>query len=216
MNTEAIGYVNYEKIPLSEYRAIDWKNASFDKFMGVFWPRGSERGNLHSEEARLIIDACIENNILAVTEIGVMYGTSTRLFGALTARTGGTVRSIDAGMMPSVEQNNILLGFDHVTLIREWSPWFSKMYSGPIDFLLVDGDHSLISALVDYHYFNHFLIRGGIVAFHDMNMPEVSRAVDLIKERDRLTDIGFAGRLLLCRKETDPGELYFQTIARKP
>jgi hypothetical protein len=101
-----------------------------------------------------------------------------------------------------------------VTLIEAWSPWFKSIPVQNIDFLFIDGDHSLMSVIVDYHYFNFFTDIGAVIVFHDVNIPEVMQAIELIKKRDKLKEIGSAGRILAFEKTTKREEKYFQVITR--
>jgi predicted O-methyltransferase YrrM len=207
---------NVDKTYIEEYANTDWKQATPETFLKMYWPRRSEIGAIFSDEALLFVSTLMEEKPKLTVEIGSMYGVSTRLLAALAKRNDAKLITIDAGMAPHVEANLKILNLqDVVTLIKDWVPWLTTRPDYEIDFLFVDGDHSLISILVDYHYFNYYLKKGGLVAFHDMNMKDSQDAVKLILERDRLEHVASVGRLAIYRKVADASEKYFQVIKRK-
>ncbi len=59
-----------------------------------------------------------------------------------------------------------------------------------IDFLLIDTEHSTWDALGEYARWRHYLHGGALVAFHDSNLPNVRRAIDIVHELEgsRITD----------------------------
>jgi predicted O-methyltransferase YrrM len=102
---------------------------------------------------------------------------------------------------------------DCVEIRYEWSPWVNWNPEDKIDFLFIDGDHSFIAAIVDYHYFNYFVNKGGLIGFHDVNIKGVRDAIDTIKERDKIEYLETADRLELYKKSTAINEKYFQLLA---
>ena len=54
-----------------------------------------------------------------------------------------------------------------VCWVRDFSYNVVKDWKKPIDFLFIDGDHSHKACLRDWIEWSPFVIRGGIVAFHD-------------------------------------------------
>lgn len=200
--------------PLEEYKDTDWTQATPETFLKMFWPRGSERGNIHGEEALFFIEYCLAEEPKLIIEIGAMHGVSTRLLGALAKRVKGKLVSIDAGMVSTVEPNLKLLNLsDTVTLVKEWSPWITYKIDKEIDLLFIDGDHSLMSVIVDYHYFNFFLKKNGVVAFDNMDMAPCQKALEIIKQRDPLTQIADPGVVIALRKTSEAGEKYFQLLS---
>lgn len=51
--------------------------------------------------------------------------------------------------------------------IRDFSYNAAKSWNIPIDFLFIDGDHSYDGCLRDWQDWSRFVVRGGVVAFHD-------------------------------------------------
>lgn len=205
-----------DKDPLSNYCNIDWEKADAQTYLKMYWPRNGEMGAIQSDEALFLIELCRELRPENTLEIGTMHGVSTRLLAALAKSYGGRLTSIDGGMSAGVKLNLMTLDlFDRVTLIKEWVPWFLFRPAKEIDLLFIDGDHTLMSIIVDYHYFNYFLKKGGIVIFHDMNLAASQEAVKIIQRRDPLEEIAAVGRMLALRKLTDSYEKYFETMPER-
>ena len=207
---------NVDNTYVSEYKDVDWSKADMETLLKMYWPRRSELGHIHSDKAKLFIEICFEYKPKQMLEIGTMYGVSTRLLAALAKRVGGHLTSIDAGKSPGVDQmlKEVNL-FETVTLVNEWSPWVTPNPTWDLDLLFIDGDHSLIAALTDYHYFNYFVKKGGIIAFDNMEILEVQQAVEIIKKRDPLEEIACMYGIAVFRKLTERGEKYFQVIRNK-
>jgi len=62
--------------------------------------------------------------------------------------------------VPSVNNAN-------VSWLEDYSFNLSKNWQKPIDFLFIDGDHSYNSCLQDWMEWSPFIVKNGIVAFHD-------------------------------------------------
>jgi hypothetical protein len=115
------------------------------------------------------------------------------------------------GVQTKLESMNL---HKNVKLKEGWVPWIKPDFSWDIDFLFIDGDHTYISILVDYHYFNYFVKKGGYIAVHDMNMAESQQAMKHIMKRDKLKHICTVGRLGLYKKTAKREEKYFEIIKR--
>lgn len=204
---------NVDNTYVSEYKDVDWKQADIETFLKMYWPRRSERGFIHSDKAKLFIDLCFEYKPKLILEIGSMAGVSTRLLAALAKRNDGKLISVDAGRTTNVEPDLKSLNLlDTVILVNEWSPWIVPNYDWELDLLFIDGDHSLMSVIADYHYFNYFLKKDGIVTFDNMEIEEVREAVEIIKKRDALEQIASMYGIIVFRKLTERKEKYFQIL----
>jgi predicted O-methyltransferase YrrM len=202
--------------PLVTYTNIDWKSVDDKLMVKMAYPIGSELGGIYSEEALYFILLVKEYKLKTLVEIGTMAGVSTRLFAALASRYDGHVYSIDGNANKDVQLKlDVLKLSKYVDLIPVWSPWLGFIPDWNIDLLFIDGDHSYMSVLVDYHYFNYFANKGAIIAFHDSNIEDIPRAIEEICKRDPLKKIGEAGRLLVYQKLGDRQEKYFQILKRK-
>jgi hypothetical protein len=104
------------------------------------------------------------------------------------------------------------MGLAHfVELIDNWSPWVIPDPAWEIDLLYIDGDHTYIATLVDYHYFNFFVPAGGLIAFHDCLHKPVKAAIEAAGRRDRLKHLETVGNLAVFEKtDTRTRRVYFQ------
>jgi len=67
-------------------------------------------------------------------------------------------------------KNNIAQFGDGITIIPYKG--YSREFVGkmaPVDFLFIDGDHSIEGCLFDFQNFEHLIKPGGYLAFHDFN-----------------------------------------------
>lgn len=111
----------------------------------------------------------------SVVEIGVAEGVSARTLRAAMARDG-TLTLIDpypAGFS-GVSLTRLLArlhvgtrGAPRVRWVRSYSYLAVRNWSDPIDFLLIDGNHSYDACLADFLSWSSYLIVGGRIAFHD-------------------------------------------------
>jgi predicted O-methyltransferase YrrM len=200
--------------PLDIHVGTDWKEADPTDFIKLAYPR-SEVGAIYCDEALFLFKVLELTKPQNIVEIGVYNGTSTRLYAAMTERNGGHVTSFEGNLLLSVPLKLKQLGLDHkVTFVEAWCPWFNTIPVTSTDFIFIDGDHSFMSVIVDYHYFNFFAEEGAIFIFHDVNIPEVLNAINFIRQRDKLAEVGSAGRILAYQKTTPKEEKYFQVIKR--
>ncbi|MHA1816266.1 MAG: class I SAM-dependent methyltransferase [Candidatus Heimdallarchaeaceae archaeon] len=200
--------------PIETYRDVDWSTAGDQKFVEIVFGR-SEVGGIYGNEGLLLAKAYQELNPKFTIEIGRMNGISTRLLAALCKGNGGKMVSFDGLSAKGVQGKLELMNLDkYVTLVEGWVPWIKPDFSWDIDFLFIDGDHTYISILVDYHYFNYFVKKGGYIAIHDMNMKESQEAMQNIMSRDKLEHICSVGRLGIYKKTVEREEKYFEIIKR--
>jgi len=199
---------------LPTYSDVDWKTAGDQPFVEIAFGR-SEVGGIYANEALCLVEAYRELKPKFTVEIGRYNGVSTRVLSACCKAYGGELLSIDGmqsqGVRKKLESMNLN---ENVTLVEGWVPWITPDFSWDIDFLFIDGDHSYMSILVDYQYFNYFVKKGGYIAFHDLNIKESQDAVATILERDPLVQVAKVGRILIFRKESERAEKYFQIVKR--
>lgn len=87
---------------------------------------------------------------------------------------------------------------------------WDKEVKKPINFLLIDGNHSFLSLYKDFFSWVPYLAADAIVAFHDYDPPErggiahfgVKVFIDTLIEKHLLKDISHEYRLLFCRLKT--------------
>jgi len=148
-------------------------------------------------------------------EIGQLHGVSTRLFGLMAKENNGKVVSIDPKPYDHNENDFKMLGVsDYIQTIKESTPWINLKQNWEFDAIFIDGDHSFITVLVDYHCFNYYLKQSGFIAFHDTGIREVSDAIYEIKKRDKIEYLYGIERLQVFRKTALPKETYFQRIRK--
>ncbi len=110
-----------------------------------------------------------------LVEIGVMHGVTTAVLrGAM--REDGVLTAIDphpAGRLgvsferAIAEREVAAVPRGRVVLLRKYSRDALAGWTGSIDFLFVDGDHSLRGIDEDWRGWTPFVEPGGIVALHD-------------------------------------------------
>jgi hypothetical protein len=102
-------------------------------------------------------------------EIGVCRGGSTRALLAAAEATGGHLISIDsADCLASIPPDRrgrwtCLFGESHEVL---------PILGGPIDFALIDGDHSYVSTRNELREMDRLVAPGGLVMLDDVWEPE--------------------------------------------
>lgn len=201
---------NKVRPPLTEYANIEWDDVKLLEIVH----RG-QVGGIYGPEALLITEIFKQFTPKLTLEVGRFNGNSTKLFCALCSMLGGKLVSIDGKSAKGVSSELDQMNLSQFAILREeWTPWISFDYLENIDFLFIDGDHSYISVLVDYHYFNYFMEKDSIIAFHDINIKEVSDAIASIQKRDKLLHIATVQRLMVFQKLTEKNEKYFQIIKR--
>ena len=129
----------------------------------------------HSEAEELLL-AKYAKGRASLVEIGVAEGASALIL-RQSADIRGTLYLIDPypmGRIPFVNLKKVcayrLVNRSNncsVRWIRDFSQNVSRKWIEPIDFLLIDGDHSYEGCLRDWEEWSPFVIRGGVVAFHD-------------------------------------------------
>ncbi|MFA5321167.1 MAG: class I SAM-dependent methyltransferase [Smithella sp.] len=158
-----------------------------------------QHGNwkLHIYDCDILDRTARAINAKTIVEIGVMEGCSTQLLGTVARDTGGHLYSFDPRPKSNWYVNVKRLNLEKdVTITVGFSPWAHSQVTipMPIDYLFIDGEHKSRWAIVDFHYWSHFLRVGGCVAFHDIYGPPsvgVLRAISIILEDDnnRLKEI---------------------------
>lgn len=174
------------------------------------WPYFT-RGFKDVSEAQLLYDFCVSRRPKLILEIGRRMGVSTRLFAMAVEKWDGRVISIDGAPQAYVPKVLEEMGLSYlVKLIDQWSPWITPDPEWRIELLYIDGDHTFVPALVDYHYFGFFVPTGGLIAFHDCLHPPVKKAIETAARRDRLKHLETSGNLAIYEKTDKPRRVYYQ------
>lgn len=160
-----------------------------------FWGYRKINGWLSSREATGLYKVAQElPKNAVVVEIGSWQGKST--FCILSGLKSGKVYAIDPFNASGGEDWNEgeyqqkATGIDLLETFKsnvgkfiragkvEIRQGFSNQFSdefGQIDFLFIDGDHSINGCLEDYNLYSSKVVKGGFIAFHDYdpNRPEL-------------------------------------------
>ena len=112
----------------------------------------------------------------SLVEIGVAEGASAVALRESMSR-GGTLHLIDPFHLSRLQYINATKRAAHravgrcrngrVVWIEKFSADAATDWNGSIDFLFIDGDHSEAGVQRDWDDWHCFVIRGGVVAFHD-------------------------------------------------
>jgi hypothetical protein len=132
-----------------------------------------------------------------IVEIGFHLGYSALMFLAAIAesRRPGKVTSVDIAVQPE--------GLHNISLQNGFAAWHEAIEGdapsvahraaaaagGPIDLLLIDGDHSYEGCRRDYECYAPLLASDGLLLFHDNNIPGVRQALEEVQGW-RLTNLG--------------------------
>jgi len=84
-----------------------------------------------------------------------------------------------------IAKKNLSKYKNKIIWIKNYSDNAVKKIKGKVDFVYVDGNHSYDYVLNDLRNYWPLVKKGGLLAGHDINFDEVSRAIcNFIKERD--------------------------------
>ncbi len=150
-------------------------------------------------DAEVLVATAEEIKAATIMEIGSADGISSMLLGRIAQAHGGHLTCVEPRPKGRWQANINEFGLTNcVTMIPRASPWVPVTeIPDAIDYLFIDGDHAIRSALVDYHYFEPFVRPGGRIAFHDwVGVPNVrgfvARAIEIILMTDvnRIREVG--------------------------
>ena len=137
---------------IPSYNNIDWKTQDSNTIMEfcIKWP---SIGAITVLEAFAILYCGEHFKCKTFVEIGRFCGRSTLLFAVMAKRAEGITLSIDPrssiSLLKTFKDLNLS---DYVIFEDKWSPWINlPLPIDEIDFLFIDGDHSFMSVIVDYH-----------------------------------------------------------------
>lgn len=154
------------------------------------------KGFLATEEAQALYEHALQASAAgAVLEIGSYCGKSTIYLGLACRQNGSTLFALDhhrgseehqfgeffhdpqlydkeQGVMDSFREfrrNIDAAGLrDTVVPVVAGSELTARHWQTPLAMVFIDGGHSLDAALTDYRCWNGHLLRGGILAIHDL------------------------------------------------
>jgi predicted O-methyltransferase YrrM len=184
------------------------------------WPLlDSIEGWLTAAEAKWLFDAARSLPTGAIiVEIGSFKGRSTCCLAAGCRGNGKRIFAVDtfdggsdlprANSFPDFSENVERCGFSScIEPVIGLSTEVAKTWNKPIHLLFIDGSHFYEEVLGDFNGFFPHVVRGGIVAFHDVaeTKPGVFRAWNQ-NFKNQLTAIGHCESLGYGRKPGSNGE----------
>lgn len=132
-----------------------------------------------------------------VLEIGTGKLNSTQAFIHGLNISGGNIISCDP-VKRFKEFNH-----SRFTFVNKTSNELAKTWNKKIDILFIDGDHSYNQVEFDYKTFSPFVVKNGLIIFHDTNdpnIPDVSKFVSEIKEVSKINLTQYQG-VTIIQKE---------------
>jgi len=185
--------------------------------------RGNRRMTIH--DLNLLDSSSRQIEAKTIVEIGSMDGCSSMVLGRVARDNGGRLYCVEPHPRGRWIQNILELGLKpHVTLIQAESPWIDPalLPAGPIDFLLIDGDHRCSRAIADYVFWARFVRAGGRIAFHDIDGGKgvavwIRQAVEIAERDDNLANeqgLDYKIRQIARTPEArDRGTIVFEKLA---
>ena len=136
-----------------------------------------------------------------VIQIGTYEGVTALLF-ALTCKSIITVDPYENGYNFEQESREDLIraeiiaierlsSYSNVSMVKETSKNFYKMFDGKVDAIYIDGDHAEESIRFDLLYWQKKIKSGGFIALHDYGDVVVNKAIfDILGKPDEIYDDG--------------------------
>jgi predicted O-methyltransferase YrrM len=162
-----------------------------------------------------------------IVEIGIGEGFTTRVL-AENADDGAQVFGVDPflrgrigiswGLQIARAHNARYLRNGRVKFVRSLSTQVGSRIPCPVDFIFIDGDHSLGGITADWAFWSSRVKPGGIIALHDSLV--VSSTFDAVKHGStqyfeshirgdtRFTLVGEADSLAVLQRKNELGEFH--------
>lgn len=185
------------------------------------------RHGFQSQELASLYATAVEISPKTIVEIGAGYGTSSIVLAFVARKFSGKLYSLEYQADKEQVWRSNLQRFgvgQYACFMQGKTPWINwqALPFGEIDYLLIDGTHSFIPILVDFHSWGCRTRVGGRIAFHDyiyaervqikgkfVRSPEVKKAIDAIERvypmrKVAVVETGYG--LLVYEKVADPSE----------
>lgn len=179
---------------IKEFHGVDWKEASLEKIIDF---ARANYDNTHTEVG-MIRDECkvIWESLeywkeqhpgqkITIVEIGGGYYTSGRIFMIWILRNGGTYYSLDIkNREENIKELEEVGVWQYVNFIQGDSQ--KIFWDIPIDFLLIDSEHSIVNAVGEYMKYRIWLKPKPIILFHDSRLPYIVKSIEILRSMDTL------------------------------
>ncbi len=173
-----IDYLESEKY-LTKDNTFSYEILNSDEYRG--W-------SMRYKDGKILYNLCKELKPEIVLEIGTFHGYSAAyMLSALEDNKKGflyTIEEVKSHIdIANINLNKISNGYKILhgaasLSLQSYRPLIKEVWTKPIGFLFIDGDHSFKSVASDLKKYEPFVIKSGIIACHDYMMPEVQPAVD--------------------------------------
>lgn len=170
-----------------DYSVYDWKNATVEDYVAMCYPKANQDKNIHTEDIEALAPFLKKEQPKVILEIGAAYGTSSKLFAAISKEFDGYTYSLEPCPQKAWYENIKEYALqNYIELIPKASPWVDWEKRPLIDFLFIDGWHNFRTVIVDYFYWQRYVKDKGFIAFHDSEHDAVKRAIIEIKKSEYL------------------------------
>ena len=141
------------------------------------------------QEFWLLIDEVSKINPTRILEIGSSHGGGL-IFWDRMVGSNGQVVSLDnnAVLHWTMDFSSCTASMGFIDMSSHSSEALDAVktaFTGPVDFLFIDGDHSEAGARMDYEMYSPLVREGGIVGFHDISYDTLIQVNAFFKTIDK-------------------------------
>gem|GEM_PF-216174 len=137
---------------------------------------------------------------LRYLEIGTFQGGSALIVTSAMDASGSQGRIVCVDPHPQISSENWKRIEHRAILLQGHSPGIlsqaAQVAGGTFDFVLIDGDHTVVGVSQDAYGVLPFLAKGGYLLFHDAYFSEIAYALNefTIHNADHVVDLGYLSR----------------------
>jgi len=143
---------------------------------------GDRGKSLKDNEARWLIQFCIDYKPNTILDIGTGWGVTGRIFSLIASK----VFSIDKGLSRYAREQIEKRGnIKNIEFIQNESIDVIlpiKKYSADLAF--IDAGHPTLHVISDFMKFSRYIKNGGVICFHDCDRKDVWQAIELIENQN--------------------------------
>lgn len=194
-----------------DFKDFDWTKADDEDIIRFGKTLDLPERGISLGETRILLKALEgikypSDREMTIMETGIFYGTSTRIFIVFALKNGGKVYSCESNSRELFE--NIMKKANYWQYVNLLGDSLECEWNKPIDFLFIDSGHSFKLCYGEYSRFIKYLVKDGIIGFHDTLTFEdnngVRRTIEKMKEE-------LGNKIVLkYSSEVDSGIEFFQ------